>query len=229
MTSRMHRVMKSLWVTVASTLAVGTAVVAQGEDAAPPAAPPTAATAAAAPSSDAALPELTEIEVHGKRLRIAISDAQDDFFALYNKLNKDHDYDTSCVNVPLNADTQITQRMCIPGFYADALADQVYFQEECKAPASQTDDQGNTIDFSPPPCYTPPAPQLVLVSRAQAYANNLMKVIKSDPRLEEKAGHLDDLYRELYTVQQQYVKAKAADLAAKPTAKPTLGPRASSK
>jgi hypothetical protein len=165
--------------------------------------------------------ELEEILVRGKRLRELIAEAEDDFFALYNRLNKDDDYSTSCIYVNTDTDTQIRSRLCIPGFMADALADQVYFQEQCQSPGQ--DEEGN--DYPPPPCYTPPPPQLVLMERSAQYANNLMKVIKSDDRLGSMAGNLDDLYRELVGIQQQYIRVKTAEMQGKEAGKASQNSR----
>lgn len=182
------------------TLCAGTGTVAAAAEAAPAAAEP--------PITE--IQDLEDILVRGKRLRDAIADAEDEFFALYNRINKDDDYSTSCVNLTLDPDSRITSRMCIPGFMADALADQVYFQQQCQSPGR--DEDGN--EFPPPPCYTPPPPQLVLTERGRDYANNLMKVIKTDLNLQRLAGDLDDLYYELQGVQVQYLKVKAAELKA---------------
>jgi septum formation topological specificity factor MinE len=182
-----------------------------------------AATPAAAPAAtrpEAPLEQLDEIIVRGETLVKAIADAEDDFFKLYNKLNRDDDYDTSCVYLAFDPNSQIKSRTCIPGFVADAMADQVYYAEQCKP---LQDAEGN--QFSPPPCYTPPPPELVVLERSNAYARHLMTIIKSDPRLGQMAGHLDDLYFELTSVKQKYVKIKTDDLPEQ-TTRHELGPRA---
>jgi hypothetical protein len=76
-------------------------------------------------------------------------------------------------------------------------------------------------------CYQPPPPQLVLMEGTQKWYDQSMKVINSDPRLQKMAGHLDDLYRELYAEESRLTAAKAAlDANAIPvTAKPVSGPR----
>jgi hypothetical protein len=165
---------------------------------------------AAAAADSQAVQELDEILVRGTRVRDAIAAAEDEFFLLYNSLNKDDDYSASCVFIPLG-DTQIRSHICIPGFMADALADQVYFAEQCRASA---------VDGVAAPCYTPPTPQQVLTERSRSYANNLMKVIRSDERLGRMAGNLDNLYLELASIQQQYLKVRAGSAATPP------GPRA---
>jgi septum formation topological specificity factor MinE len=217
MTRRTRIITRTLCLTLSAVLSAGIFTTASAAGA-PPAAAPTAAD----PSIDQ-VQELDEIMVRGKRLRDAIADAEDDFFALYNKLNKDDDYSTSCVYVNLDPDSQIKSRMCIPGFMADALADQVYFQQQCQS--SGQDENGN--DYPPPPCYTPPPPQVVLTQRSKDYANNMLKVIRTDERLGKMAGNLDNLYMELLQVQQQYVKAKSVEVQnrTREPAKTTRSPR----
>ncbi len=209
MTCRMHFATRIFCLAFATFFSIGLASTASAADAAP------ASKAPAAAVPIAQVQELEEILVRGKSIRDAIADAEDEFFALYNKVNKDDDYSTSCIYVNTDTDTQIKSRMCIPGFLADALADQVYFQQQCQSPGQ--DEEGN--DYPPPPCYTPPPPQLVLMERSKDYANNLMKVIKTDLNLQRMAGNLDKLYYELLAVQQQYIKVKTAEVQSKEAAK----------
>jgi hypothetical protein len=208
---------RNFWLAIAAVAACGTGA-AVAADAAPAPAP----AAAAAPTSE--LQELDEILVRGSSLRERIADAEDSFFQLYNKLNKNDDYDASCVYVNTDSLSKIKSRMCIPGFYADALADQVYFMMQCQSD-SVTDDEGNTTEYQAVACFTPPPPQVVLTQRAKDYANNMMKVINSDPRLQKMAGNLDDMYHELVGIQTQYLKIKASTMGDRTPAKPVDGPR----
>ena len=162
-------------------------------------------------ASDTAIQELDEILVRSMRVREAIATAEDEFFSLYNTLNKDDDYSTSCVFIPIG-DTRIRSHICIPGFMADAMADQIYFASQCKTLGG---------DLSASACYTPPSPQAVLTQRSTPYANHLMKVIRSDERLGQMAGNLDNLYHELVSIQQRYIDVKTGRV---PTG-PNQGPR----
>jgi hypothetical protein len=123
---------------IAACLAIGVAAFAPvhaGEPAQVPA-------VATAPSSGAALQELDEVIVRGNRLSRAISDAEDEFFALFNKLNTDDDYDTTCsyINVDSsNRGSKLTSRMCIPGFVADAMVDLAVFKARCEPEMSNFD------------------------------------------------------------------------------------------
>jgi hypothetical protein len=224
-----------------------------------------AAEPAIAPATPAAnsLPdeELEQIVVRGENIIKAINDAEDNFYDLFNKVNKDDDYDTRCVYLELNPTSRIGSRVCLPGFMADAMADQVYFAEQCLPPFSDYDTNGNgritreeaqgsqdlsslfiSLDtsgdgqlvggeylgwakWSTAGCYHPPPPQLVLMERSNRWAVEMMKVINSDPRLKEQAGHLDDLYRELRQVQAKYSQVKEYELP-EHTSRRELGPRA---
>lgn len=220
MKSRMLGPIRNWSVTIAALLAIPAAPAAMAAvDEAGVVAPAPAAAASTASTSEAPLEELDEILVRGRSLIREIADAEDGFFKLFNNLNKDDDYDTSCVYLALDAGSQIKSRTCIPGFVADAMADQVYFAEQCKAPV---DEAGNQL--SPPPCFTPPPPQLVLLERSDAYAAHLLKMIRSDPRLGDMAGRLDNLYTELNSVQRKYIKVKT-DQMPEQTTRHELGPR----
>jgi hypothetical protein len=221
------------------------------------------AAAAAEPPAAGAVPdeELDQIVVRGESIIKAINDAEDNFYALFNRVNTDDDYDTHCVYLELNPTSRIGSRVCIPGFLADAMADQVTFAEQCLPPFSDFDTDGNgritrqeaqntpdlyslfiTLDvsgdgrlvigeylgwakWSTACCYHPPPPQLVLMERSNRWAVEMMKVVNSDPRLKDQAGHLDDLYRELRQVQAKYTNVKVAELPERTTRR-ELGPRA---
>jgi hypothetical protein len=199
-----------------ATSTLGLTASAGAAEAAPP--------AAGAKPPIAEVLELDEIVVRGTSLRDLIADAEDVFFQAFNKANKDDDFDTSCVYVTMNSSDGIKSRVCIPGFYADALADQLYFQQQCLT-ETQEDEDGNEIQFAATACYTPPPPQAILTERAREYANHMLRVIRSDPSLQNMAGKLDDLYYELLDVQKQYLKVKSAGAPDRAPAAPVEGPR----
>lgn len=102
-----------------------------------PAAAAPAPAAAGAPASTDPVQELDEIMVRGKRLLDLIADEEDDFYALFNKVNKDEKYDTSCVYLNTDPDSlasSIKSRVCIPGFVADAMADFQVWKMRCQPP-----------------------------------------------------------------------------------------------
>ena len=166
------------------------------------------------------LQELDEVVVHGTNLRDRIVKAEDRFFKLYNELNKDSDFNINCAYIPLDPDTRIQDRLCAPSFYANAIVDTITWGERCRG---TQDSEGNYVP--PPPCYTPPPPELVLVGRSEEYASNIMDVIRSDARLGEMAGELDELHLERYRLQRRYLELKSvedAERAAKPRYRPKI-------
>ena len=165
------------------------------------------------------LQELDEVVVHGTNLRDRIVQAEDRFYKLYNELNTDSDFNINCAYVSLEADTRIQDRLCTPSFYANAIVDTITWGERCRG---TQDSEGNFIP--PPPCYTPPPPELVLMGRSDEYARNIMAVIRSDERLGEMAGELDELHMERYRLQRRYLELKSVEDAAR-AAKPRYRPK----
>jgi hypothetical protein len=92
--------------------------------------------AAAAPAEPpiSELVELDEVVVRGERLRDVIIKAEDEFYKLYNQLNKDDKYDVNCPYLNLSADSgsRISSRLCLPGFVASAIADYSAYQMSCE-------------------------------------------------------------------------------------------------
>jgi len=222
-----------------------------------------------APQAGEKLQELDEIVVRGKKLLNAIADAEDDFYKMYNLLNEDQKYATSCVYLntdPEGPKSQLKSRVCVPGFVADAMADYAVWKARCQPPIQGRDEfdcldrnQDNRLswqeasareelasDFTTldadgsgyitreeftaqtmgaPVVYQPPPPQLVLMEGSKAWYDHMMSVIRANPQLQDKAGHLDDLYRELVQVQNKYSDAVGDEAARKVAAKAVLGPR----
>lgn len=152
------------------------------------------------------LEELDEVVVHGRRLAERIERAEDRFFKLYNQLNKNHDFDINCPSLPLDGDTRIEGRFCMPAFFANALADAIVWNQRCRG---TTDEEGNYEP--PPPCYTPPAPEVVLASRSAELQRHMMNVIRSNPQLGDMAGELDQLHMERVRLQRRYLQIKAEE------------------
>ena len=76
------------------------------------------------PPGTAGLDDLDEVVVRGRRAAIAIADIEDEYYALYNKLNKDNNYDVHCIYVNTNPDnpgSAILSRLCLPEFLSDAM------------------------------------------------------------------------------------------------------------
>jgi hypothetical protein len=197
--------------------------------------------------------ELKEVWVRGKRLSQVIEDAEDDFFDLYNKLNKDSQYDVYCGSMSLYSSSMIMVRKCVPGFiafnYGDAFGRVRYTQfggasyggfgysDAYAGGYSRFGDWGSRPDmyfsgyadeyaFGPAiPVFAGPSSAEMLMSKRPAYAANVLKVVKSDPRLLEKVRALDGLYGEMQQVQGHYVKVKGEVRASRKPVKPYLTPR----
>lgn len=177
----------------------------------------TASASRQAPVED--LVQLDEIQVRGKRLARTIEDAEDDFFQLYNALNKDNNYDVTCGDMRLNG-SLVIQRTCIPGFLANYVMDQNGIATSGCArtslgPVAVSSPAGNGNElFYVDPC-PGSRPRLVTVSadalafhhRAR-YAATVVRVVKSDPRLLQKAATLTTLYQEMEQVQGRYKRVR---------------------
>lgn len=190
--------------------------------------------------------ELDEVVVRGRRVQEAIVEAEDDFYKLYNQVNKNNDYDVNCayLNNPDSAGSRIKIRMCIPVFVANSMVDYNIWKSKCQPPMEDFDEfscldrnDDNRLSrqevsaraelearmfeldadgdgylrrdelpeegFAGPPQYMPPSPDLVLMEGTSKWTKHMMEVIRSDPRLSEMAGKLDDLYRELRLTQRR--------------------------
>lgn len=189
----------------AAMLLLATGLVSGGPAAAQ-AATATRTSLAASPVVIEQLQELDEVVVHGTNLRDRIVQAEDRFFKLYNELNKDRDFNVNCTYVSLEQDTRIQERLCAPSFYANAIVDTITWGERCRG---TQDSEGNYVP--PPPCYTPPPPDLVLMHRSDEYARNIMAVIRTDERLQEMAGELDELHMQRHRLQRRYLELKSAE------------------
>lgn len=115
-------------VAVALTIAPGSASSAEQQASIPVAA------ASGAPQQQLELLELDEVVVHGERLRDRIIKAEDEFYKIYNQVNKDDRYDISCPYLNLSSDSgsRINSRLCLPGFVADSIADYAAFKVSCE-------------------------------------------------------------------------------------------------
>ena len=149
------------------------------------------ATAVVAPAGIAgdALQELDEVEVTGKSLRrmyARMVELEDQFNALYNRLNDNDDFDVHCFNeAPLG--TLIRRRVCRVAYVEDAQAD----RGQSFVAALQSGDTRRGLD-------APPS-EAVGQAREEEYRRNLLKVINGDPRLQRLA-------RERLALQQRYLE-----------------------
>jgi hypothetical protein len=108
--------------------------------------------AATATAGEAAAPpgvataDIDEVVVRGKQLSQQINEAEDEYFALFNDVNKDDRYDTHCVYLRLAESSRIESRACIPGFVADAMADWAPFKARCQPPQQGQWDEFSCLD-----------------------------------------------------------------------------------
>lgn len=197
--------------------------------------------------STGSVEELAEVWVKGKRLSEVIERAEDEFFVLYNKLNKDSQYDVYCGRMALDKGSMILIRKCVPGFivfnYGDIYGRVTYGSVGCSGYGGGYIDGSSFVTFNSctsggggygysPPVYTsfiqPPADHM-LMARRPAYVANVFKVVKSDARLLEMASELGELYKDMEVVQGHYVKVKGAGAPPPNSRRPgklNLGPRA---
>jgi len=215
------------------TIAALLSVAAAGAFAANSPAPASAAQAVANQQPVEEVQELDQIWVRGKRLSRSIADAEDDFFKLYNKLNKGRDYDVTCGYVQLQRGSMIMNRTCQPAYLAYYYAPIITFGgfagcDSGYIPPAGADPYGVTYTGG---CTgrgfrhggIGPSVQSIgtqsgmspetKTRRSQEYYRTVMRTIYSDQRLLDKAETLATMYTEMATVQNNYRKVKAVDTA----------------
>ncbi|MEO6081440.1 MAG: hypothetical protein ABIQ86_16965 [Steroidobacteraceae bacterium] len=199
--------MGKAWLAVAGVL-----VMAPGWAATPQAAPVAPAAEVdelALQAPEQQIDELDEVQVRGGRLYDRLVRAEDRFFKLYNSLNKEDDFDTNCANMPIDPDSRVEHRFCMPAFFADALSEKVRLSQYCTSLIARDADGNITAQG---PCYEAPPVQLIFFSRQDAYVNNVIKVIQDNPQLKEIAVEVETLHRERAELERKFydIKAKAA-------------------
>ncbi len=226
----MHDAARGFCLSLAATLAAMTAGVCAAADAAD----------TTAPQAIEEIQDLDEIWVRGKHLSEVIEDAEDDFFKLYNKLNKDQKYDVYCGVMALNSSSMIMIRKCVPGFIVNnsygyqtntVNLSSSGLGSSCESVSRDAVHFCGNVGFGyqPLPQYAPPSPQLLAMAQGPAYARNVLKVVTSDPRLLEMVGSLGELYAEMELTQQHYVKVRKStepDRRGRQSARPYISPRA---
>lgn len=174
-------------------------------------------TVSAAQQTSDGIQELEEVRVHGKRIVDQIAAAEDRFFPLFNKLNKNHEYDIKCNDVRLNPESMIMSRICIPEFFSHYVPPPSISAGTCSG-ASYNDSVGTCVGGG----YEPPSAAFIIMARSVDLEKNMRKTIDSDPRLKQMADHLGGLYYEMRSVQDRFQAIKAANR--KPVV-PYKGPR----
>ena len=153
--------------------------------AAPDVAPPDiTATAPAKPDG-----QLDEIIVQGTRLwqmHKAITDADDRFFARYNEINRNHDFDVHCaMEAPLG--TKLKQRIC-----------RAAFQEKAEEEWARALLQGTAAN----------PPEVVRVAREDQYRKNLLDVVRGNPELMKMLRQRDALEKKYEAELKKRMKGK---------------------
>jgi hypothetical protein len=151
-----------------------------------------ASAGAAQVASADAVTETTEhpqVQVMGKRLyrrRQDIIKTEDKFFALFNELNKDDDYDVHCGN-EARTGTRLKQRVCRVHYYEKAQADE--------ARAFLTGD------------YAPPA-DMIALERGPEYEKKALAVINAHPELRKLIRERDALEKKYNATRKERFKGR---------------------
>lgn len=186
-----------------------------------------ATSAAVAPTQQ--VDTLQEVWVRGKHLTQVIEDAEDEFFKIYNKKNKNSQYDIFCGTTTLTS-SMIMYRKCVPGFIVynsyNALTNTVQlsgfsYGAQCGSMTTLFDTNGEryfmggcasgSYSYAPSLGYGAVPTNLLLMARGPDYVKNVNNVVSSDPALVQKANRLIELYNELEATQKHYVSIKGTD------------------
>jgi hypothetical protein len=202
------RATRALCLSLACLLCMAMATVAHAASADRPGDDAPRVSAPAASPPDEKLQQLEEIWIHGKRLAHRIEDAEDEFFPLYNKANKNHDFDIHCGYAYLRPDTMIMGRACTTNLFSRYDPPPNVYWGPCSSLGYPGGVYVPIIACLNSGGYEPLSIEFILMARGEDIRKNMLKVIGSDPALMEKAAHLGDLYFELSSVQNRYRTAK---------------------
>jgi hypothetical protein len=130
--------------------------------------------------------ELDEVNVIGRKLyqiRSELVEALDSFYALYNDLNTERDFDIHC-GLEAPTGTRIKRRVCRLQFLQDAEAEQA--QELIAGMRSNPPSIGNYVE----------PPELRWLRRQDEYRQNAREIMLSSPALQERAQKVVELQAE---------------------------------
>jgi hypothetical protein len=189
------------------------------------------------------LEELDEIWVRGRITANRVAATENRVFRLYNRLNKDNRYDVHCGDMGLTRDSMIMTRTCLPNFVIDASL-RVSFAGQGRIstdlcvgqnhdhsigmgqwnhmdPCLAVNRQYGTRDFSYAPSYYAGTTAVSRGTPEQRtmYAENVLRVMQSDPELQEMARGLARMYLEMDRIKARYVKVREDKLAAQKAAR----------
>jgi hypothetical protein len=128
--------------------------------------------------------QLDELQIVGRklyRIRMGAVDVEDRFYALYNDLNQNDEFDIHC-KVEAPTGTLLKVRICRLALYEKAL------EEEARAYLTGMD--------SPPPA------QLVALSRLADYRENALTLINSHPQLRELISQREALEKKYWVARK---------------------------
>jgi hypothetical protein len=135
------------------------------------------------------LEELDEATVEATKLwqmREKMVALEEQFYALYNDLNKDDDFDVHCAReAPLG--TRLKKRVCRIEYYENAQADEA---------------QALLGGYSAPPA------DLVLLTRYPDFSKAMLGIINSDPRLRKLVRQREDLEKRYIAERKKRFKGK---------------------
>lgn len=167
--------------------------------------------------------ELEAIWVHGKSLVQRIEEAEDEFFEIYNKLNKTNRYDVQCGVTALSRDSMIMVRKCAPEYRLSYAT--YYLPDQNYGRYVGTSIGGDCWGSSYNDCTRWPGREVTVlqgtIGNQAEYARNVLNVIQSDQGLQARAADLGKLYTELELTQQRYVELNPP----RKSATPRLHPR----
>jgi hypothetical protein len=167
-------------------------------------------------------PELQEIWAHGMSLVPRIVTAQNDFYALYNKVNEKDGYDITCGYARMKPEILIMSRTCLPAVLGRKIARPMNSGTCVHELNASTGSPGHTTGPCIEPVYDPPRrPSISRAGSADLQAH-LTKVTSSDPQLLAKAAHVGELLLELDSVQKRFHRIKGIDVKVNPNSNSVL-------
>jgi hypothetical protein len=142
--------------------------------------------------SDEVLPEMLVKGTRLYQMRKAIVEAEDRFYALYNELNKNNDYDVHCkIEAPIG--TKLKERVCRAQFIERA--------QENEAVAVLAEIRGEAAGFAL-------SPDLVALEREEDFSKSMLDVINSDPRLRRLIRERDAIEKKYESERKKRMKGK---------------------
>lgn len=128
------------------------------------------------------LPELDRVEVHGARpdlweLRQAVTEAEDRFYAKYNEINRNDDFDVNC-RVEARTGTRLNSRTCRPIYQERAVQEGAKQAVEIR---QKFQSYGGAAQLG---ANSPPVPAAIaIMARRPEFESNMRNVVQEHPEL----------------------------------------------